>query len=467
MQMGFKTRCYPGPKLAQVLAQWIGCQRVASNAKHEELHYLLWLRKRAITSPSWTDPDPQGSFPLDQTFSQYKDAELSPWLSEVPAQIIRNGVVLYKRGWSNRFKNPAHFGTPTRKRKWDRNSVWLTSELFRFVGKGWVELGTVANPIGRLRFVQHQDLGFPKSITLTRKRFGHWFLSCSQELEGPELAKAEDRLVALSTLPLDTLETQVLGIDRGIVFNAACSDGVTGQLSDAQKEEMRRLQSRRRRFQRAAARGVLGSRRRDKNLAKAAKCVAKIASIRNDFLRKITFQIAELPQTIVALEDLNLKGMSRKAKPKKDEAGNYVKNNAAQKTGLNKALANAGLGNFSIYLKQALVKRGKLFIDVPAHYSSQECSVCGYIDKDNRPNQETFICLHCGHEENADINASKVIKKRGIALIKSCTAGMVGSARLSPKSRPTGRGTLRRNSRFAVSNRENSSSLVTEETPPS
>ena len=43
MQIGFRTRCYPRPKLAMILAKWTGCQRVIKNAKHDEVNYLLWL----------------------------------------------------------------------------------------------------------------------------------------------------------------------------------------------------------------------------------------------------------------------------------------------------------------------------------------------------------------------------------------------------------------------------------------
>jgi putative transposase len=45
-------------------------------------------------------------------------------------------------------------------------------------------------------------------------------------------------------------------------------------------------------------------------------------------------------------------------------------------------------------------------------YTSQQCSVCGYISSYNRQNQEHFYCRHCGHKENADLNAAKNIKQR-------------------------------------------------------
>jgi putative transposase len=446
--------------LAGVLAQWVGCQRVAGNAKHDEVNLLLWLRKRAILSPSWMDPDPQMEpFPLDQTFSQFK-SEQTPWLSEVPSQILRNGVVRYKKGWTNHWRNPSHFRCPRRKRKWDGNSVWLTRELFRFVGPGLIEIGTVAHPVGVLPFVQHREIPEPNSIVISRARYGHWFLGyASDSLQGPEMMPYEARLKALAEAP--GLEAKVMGIDRGVVFNAACLDGSTFKLKEEAKERVQRLEKRRRHYQRQATRGRKGSRRRDKVLGKAARCSARIAAIREDFLRQTAFRIAKVAPEVVALEDLNLKGMSKRAKVRKDEAtGKWLRNGAAQKSGLNKALANAGLGNFKVYTEQALRKFGKLLVVVPAHHSSQECSECGFTHTDNRPDQETFLCQRCGHADNADLNAAKVIRKRGIALIIS--AGSADSARRAPKLKGSGRGTVRRSK-----GEQPSAASVKRETPSS
>ena len=47
-----------------------------------------------------------------------------------------------------------------------------------------------------------------------------------------------------------------------------------------------------------------------------------------------------------------------------------------------------------------------------AEYTSQQCSKCGHIHKDNRKTQEKFKCIHCGYEKNADLNASINIKNR-------------------------------------------------------
>ena len=62
---------------------------------------------------------------------------------------------------------------------------------------------------------------------------------------------------------------------------------------------------------------------------------------------------------------------------------------------------------------------GKLVVEVKAAYSSQECSACGFVHAKSRAIQDLFSCLHCGHTENADTNASKVIAKRAIALLQA------------------------------------------------
>jgi IS605 OrfB family transposase len=58
---------------------------------------------------------------------------------------------------------------------------------------------------------------------------------------------------------------------------------------------------------------------------------------------------------------------------------------------------------------------GKFGIEVslvnPA-FTSQQCSKCGYISKENRKTQEKFLCVKCGYEINADYNASINIMNR-------------------------------------------------------
>ena len=55
---------------------------------------------------------------------------------------------------------------------------------------------------------------------------------------------------------------------------------------------------------------------------------------------------------------------------------------------------------------------GIQIIAVNPAYTSQECSRCHHISKDNRKTQKDFVCLHCHYSCNADVNAGRVINQR-------------------------------------------------------
>ena len=49
-------------------------------------------------------------------------------------------------------------------------------------------------------------------------------------------------------------------------------------------------------------------------------------------------------------------------------------------------------------------------IPVDPRFTSQACSKCGYVNKENRKSQKCFKCLSCGYTHNADINAASNIE---------------------------------------------------------
>ena len=119
------------------------------------------------------------------------------------------------------------------------------------------------------------------------------------------------------------------------------------------------------------------------------------------------------------LEDLKLKNMTAAPAPKQDVAGRYTRNGAAAKAGLNKALLSNSLGSVSQFLTYKAARRNKLVLKVPAAHSSNECALCGHTASENRLSQADFRCTRCGHCDNADHNASCVMKSRGIARLKA------------------------------------------------
>jgi putative transposase len=72
------------------------------------------------------------------------------------------------------------------------------------------------------------------------------------------------------------------------------------------------------------------------------------------------------------------------------------------------------LRNWSYYQLQEFIKykakaAGIDVVIVNPKYTSQRCSKCGHIHKDNRQSQAKFLCLSCGYEDSADFNGAKNI----------------------------------------------------------
>jgi putative transposase len=85
------------------------------------------------------------------------------------------------------------------------------------------------------------------------------------------------------------------------------------------------------------------------------------------------------------------------------------------------------LASFVSYKAQ---RSGVPLVFVDPRNTSRECSRCGHIAKENRPNQSTFRCLACNHAENADTNAARVIAGR-----PACNPGEGDNVRLSGSCR--------------------------------
>jgi len=60
---------------------------------------------------------------------------------------------------------------------------------------------------------------------------------------------------------------------------------------------------------------------------------------------------------------------------------------------------------------------GVPFVLVDPRNTSRACNACGCIDKANRKEQATFLCVSCGHSANADTNAAMNIRVRGRAAV--------------------------------------------------
>ena len=115
----------------------------------------------------------------------------------------------------------------------------------------------------------------------------------------------------------------------------------------------------------------------------------------------------------IVFEDLNILRMMARCKPKQDESGKYLPNGQSAKSGLNKAIADAAWGSLKQKVKILSERASVLVHEVAARFSSQECSECGHISPTNR-HKEKFICEEGRHHADADVDAAKVILRRGL-----------------------------------------------------
>ncbi len=193
---------------------------------------------------------------------------------------------------------------------------------------------------------------------------------------------------------------QIIGIDRGVTITAALSDGQ--KLNCPQLTTRERAQIRKR--QRRAARAKKGSPEKAAEYAKVAKLKAREADRRKDWCEKTSTMLART-YDLVRFEKLNIKNMTASVKPKPDPKtpGQFFKNGRASKAGLNRSILAQGWG----LLRQRTEHKAPGRVeDVPAPYTSLQCSACKWIEKNSRKSQAEFLCVSCGFTCNADENAA-------------------------------------------------------------
>jgi putative transposase len=86
-------------------------------------------------------------------------------------------------------------------------------------------------------------------------------------------------------------------------------------------------------------------------------------------------------------------------------------------TGISKD--NVFLKNWSYHDLQQKIKdkaseAGIQVVQVKPDYTSQRCSECGHISRENRANQAEFHCVACGYHALADYNAARNIATKNI-----------------------------------------------------
>ena len=95
----------------------------------------------------------------------------------------------------------------------------------------------------------------------------------------------------------------------------------------------------------------------------------------------------------------------------------YIKDKDNEDINYNRKVKFLGLSSLKQEVEHIARKYDIAISTVQASYTSKMCPICGCIEDSNRPNQETFECVECGHKDNADFNAAKNIRDRVLVTV--------------------------------------------------
>lgn len=312
-----------------------------------------------------------------------------PWLAEAPSHVLqqtlrdldracgRHGT--FRVRWRSKRRTPPAFRFPegSRIRVRRLNRRWGEARLPK---------------LGAVRFRWTRPLGGTVRNATVLRDGGRWYIAFCVE-DGEAEAAPNGR--------------PAVGVDRGVKAAVATSEGLLWDRAFVTAGEARRL----RRLQQQLARQAKGSRRRAAARIKIGRLNARVRARRADFCSAAAHRLTRA-HGLVAVEDLNVRGMTASARGTLEAPGRGVR----QKAGLNRAILDKGWGGFLMALEHKARYHGARIVRVPPAFTSQTCHACGHVAPGNRESQAVFRCVACGRRAHADVNAAKNILAAGLAV---------------------------------------------------
>ncbi|MFD6229928.1 RNA-guided endonuclease InsQ/TnpB family protein [Streptomyces sp. NPDC060232] len=287
-----------------------------------------------------------------------------------------------------------------------RGVNWFDTVDFPKDGDGCRWDSTPHDPVTRVRFqgVGHVKVNQHRPVvgkvkTVSVKREGkRWYVILTAEQPRPE--------------PLPATGS-VVGIDMGIASFLTTSNGEHIENPRHGRKAAAKLEAAQQKLSR------FGRIRRGKRTANHQRAVQRVADLcrkvrrqRLDHAHKTALGLVR-DQDLIAHEDLRIRNMVKTAAPKPDpeQPGVFLPNGAAAKTGLNRSISDAGWGVFLTILHAKAESAGREVIAVDPCNTSRSCPECGHVSAENRPTQERFHCVSCGHQAHADtVGAINVLR---------------------------------------------------------
>jgi putative transposase len=277
--------------------------------------------------------------------------------------------------------------------------------------------------IGRLKIRSHRHLpdgAILKQVQFVKKNDG-WFVNL----------RLDDPTVPTGSTDIVPTWDNSLGMDAVLHEDdyLATSEGVKLPSLKVLRKSQRKLTCT---SQKKNAR-KRGSKARRKLAKRSGRQHQKIARARKDFQYKTAHKLVRTGKKVFFYEDLNLKGLTKRNAPKKDETGAYLPNGQSAKSGLNLSWADAAFGQFFQILGHIARKAGAVLVAKNPAYTSQLLAYRDeviFTDTGIRKYWDNDLKLLVDRDVNAAINIKRVgldvfptIKRRkgGIVIVDSIT----------------------------------------------
>ena len=378
MRKAYKFRLYPTKQQEQQLFWTLTRCRELYNAALSERRDAYRLAGKSISY-----------YEQKRDLPEIK-TQIRPEYQDIHSQVLQDVLLRLNRAFENFFRRVKNGEEPGYPRFQGRNRY----NSFTYPQGGYSlthDHRLCLSKIGSIKIrLQREIEGTIKTCTI-KYEAGQWYAVFSCEIEQPE--------------PLPVVKSEV-GIDLGITHFAALSDGSFIESPRHYRKAQKQLE----RLQQALSRKKRGSHRRERARKAVAKAHRKIANQRRDFHHQHAKKLVKQHQTIV-FEALEITNVSRRAKPRQDENGNYLPNGAAAKSGLNKSILDAGWGQFQHIVSCKAAWAGRTVVYVNPRYTSQVCSHCGVVKKKDL--SERWHSCECGCELDRDTNAAINILRLG------------------------------------------------------
>jgi putative transposase len=379
MHKAFKFRLLPTKEQEILLAKHFGCSRFIYN------YFLAEKQKHYLENKTTLNFNQCAG-----NLVAKKKEEGYEWLKEVNSQILISTLMNLETAYGNFFRKKSKF--PRFKSKKNKNSF----NIPQHISLKREDIIQIPKFKEGLKFVKHKELkGRIKSATISKNPSGKYYISFLCVVEKPTKHKKTGKNI---------------GIDLGLKDFIITSEGQRYCNPKFTKKYEVKLSKK----QRILSRKEKGSKGRDKARIAVAKVHEKITNSRNDMQHKVSSKLVR-DYDLIAIEDLNVKGM--------------VKNHC-----LAKAISDVAWSSFVAKLKYKAEWYGREVIVIDRFYpSSKTCSCCDHVKESLSLDERTWTCSECNTTHDRDVNASKNILRRALAIQSAGTVDNRNGAKVRPK----------------------------------